>query len=314
MTLRRAWVAVAIAAVLAFPWAAGSYVNYVTCLALTYSLVTLSLNWVTGYAGQITLGQGGFFAVGAYLTAAAVVHAGWPLPAAILLSAVATGALGLLLGVPALRLQGHYLALATLFFSLAVPEAIMALPSLTGGANGINVPPSTTFFGLHLSNLRDAYYVLIALVTLVVLVDRTMLRSKLGRAFLAIRDSETAAASVGIPIEVYKVTAFTASGVIAGLAGGLYGSIAGYLNPATFDLWLSIYFFAALIVGGLGNVYGAVIGGILVVALPQLFSQAQNLANILYGAILVVVLLTLPGGVADWPRLSRAVRWLWHPR
>ena len=310
MNGRVVWLVLGAAAIAVFPWAAGSYVDYVACLALTYSLVTVSLNWVMGYAGQITLGQGGFFAVGAYVATCAVAHYGWALPAAILLSTVATGVLGLLLGVPALRLQGHYLALTTLFFSLAVPEVIMALPSLTGGSNGINMPATATLFGLHLSNLREAFYVLVVLLVAIILVDRTMLQSKLGRAFLAIRDSETAAASVGIPIAVYKITAFTASGMIAGLAGGLYAPIAGYLNPATFDLWLSIYFFAALIVGGLGNVYGAVIGGIIVIALPQLFSQIQNVSNILYGAILVVVLLALPGGIADWRRLGQGLRWL----
>ena len=313
--LRRRWLTrsaalAGIGMLLAFPWLFGTYVGYVIPLALVSGLVTMSLNWVMGYAGQITLGQGAFFGIGAYTAAILTVQFHWPFELAMLLSAIVTGCMGFFLGFPALRLQGHYLALTTLFFSLMLPELIMALPKVTNGYRGLTLPKATTLFGARLSEPHQAYYVLLALIVCVIFVDRAMLASKLGRAFLAIRDSEAAAQSVGIPTAVYKVAAFAAAGFVAGLAGAIYGPVAGYLSPNSFTVWTSVFFFAALIIGGIGNVYGALIGGILIVALPQVFSAVQNWSGILFGMVLIAILLFLPDGIVKIGHWLRArVAW-----
>jgi branched-chain amino acid transport system permease protein len=296
-----------------------------------YLVALLGLNVLTGYTGQISLGHGAFMAIGGYTTAILMVgneqFGGpiggglkdvWTLPFAALVA----GLVGLAFGLPALRLSGLYLALATFAIAVAMPSFVKRFGELTGGGSGINLfgEPELTgsitnveLLGKSLSFNDWLYYLSWSVALVAFVVAWLILRGRTGRAFRAVRDSETAAVSSGVSLARYKTLAFGISAAYAGLAGGLYAIANTFVSPDTFPIALSIYLLVGVVVGGLGGLSGLVAGAIFVYFIP-FWAQGQDLGSvlpdfvieettkpgggqILYGIVLILLMFVLPTGV-----------------
>ena len=266
--------------------------------ALTYGLVTMSLNLLMGYGGQVSVGQAGFLAVGAYTTAIVATHfGGLPFIAVLALAGLVT-AVGLVLGLPAARLRGHYLAVATLGFGLAVPEIALNGGSLTGGYTGLIVPPQQ-LGPVMLNNPVPVYYLGLAVLLVSAAAIRSVLASPTGRRFMAVRDSQDTAPAMGINAGRTKVVLFTLSAFFCGLAGYVFALNNSIVEYSSFDFSLSLFFFAAVIVGGLGSMWGSLIGAALLVVIQQEAVSLGGFSEAILGVAVVIVLLLVPGGLAS---------------
>ena len=283
--------AVAVFAVLV-PFMFGPYRVGQLTLVLAYAVAALGLNVLVGYSGQISLGHGAFFALGAYTAAALIEKASFPHLLTLPVAFVVAGIAGFLVGLPALRIRGLYLALLTLGLAVAAAPLIKRFDGVTGGADGLNVvqpePPS------FLSSLAlDQYIYLLTLaiaIPLFVLVW-FMMRSRVGRALVAIRDNEIVAKTMGINLATMKTGAFALSAAYAGIAGALYVFSVGFVGPESFTLVLSFAFLAAIVVGGLATVSGAVLGALFIVLVPEYAADVDDaLAGVIYGAALILVM------------------------
>lgn len=294
---------VVLLAAIVFPLAQGTNVSVMGLAteALIYGLVTLSLNLLMGYGGQVSIGHGGLLAVGAYT--AAILASRYNLPFILVLagSGVATGVVGLLLGLPAGRLRSHYLAVATLGFGVAVPQIALNLGSVTGGFTGLIVP-AESLGSVNLSSPVPLYYLALVILVLSALAVRSLLASPTGRRFMAVRDSEEAAPALGINPGRSKVILFTTSAFFCGLAGCLFALSNGIVEPDSFSFSLSLLFFAAVIVGGMASMWGSLAGAALLVIVQQESSSLGGFSETLLGAAVVVVLVLVPGGLAALPR------------
>jgi branched-chain amino acid transport system permease protein len=290
-----------------------------------YLIAILGLNVLTGYTGQISLGHGAFMAIGGYTTAILMADHGvkdlWTIP----LAALVTGVVGFLFGVPALRLSGLYLALATFAVAIALPSVIKKFEGFTGGGSGINLfgKPELTasltpvdVLGLKLNFNHWLYALCWSLAFVLYVVAWLLLRGRTGRAFRAIRDSETAAQSSGVSLPRYKTLAFAVSSAYAGVAGSLFAIATTFVNPDTFQVTLSIFLLVGLVVSGLGSLLGVIAGAVLVQFLPQwsqnadavipdwlpwlgdLDTNSPGAPGIVYGIILIAAMFLLPNGVA----------------
>jgi len=278
------------------------YTLYLLSLAGVYVIATLGLNLLTGYAGQISIGHAGFLAIGAYSAALLLGRAGVPFWLGLPLAGLITGLAGLVLLVPALRLSAIYLAIATLGFGAAVYEILPRWPELTGGHQGMRVA-TPAFFGLELDSDISLYFLSLALTVLMILMARNIVYSRLGRAFIAIRDKEPAAQALGISLPRYKAYAFFISAFYTGIAGGLYAYIVGYISPGEFDLGKSIYLFSMMALGGMASIPGSVVGALFLSFLPHWLSGFRGLQQFIYGASLVLVVIFMPYGI--WGFLRR---------
>ncbi|MDQ7094609.1 branched-chain amino acid ABC transporter ATP-binding protein/permease [Desulfosporosinus sp. PR] len=276
--------------------AAGSYYLRLLSLTLIYLVLTTGLNIVAGYAGQVSLGQAGLYAVGAYTGGILGANLGlsfWLcLPAAM---AVA-GICGFIVGIPTLRVSGLYLALVTIGFGVIVEKVLVEWAALTGGPGGISVP-FIEIGGQPLSE-SQVYYLLLAICLLVLWLANNLMKSPIGRAFSAIRDNETAAGCMGINIMGYKLMAFVLSAVLAGLAGCLYTFLSSYISPDTFTFNLSVFFLLTIIIGGQGTIAGPIIGTLLLTILPEYLQALEQYRLIVYGLLLIVVVIGLPYGIS----------------
>ena len=262
-------------------------------------LLILGLNLIFGYAGQISIAQAGFFGLGAYTAALLQAKLGWPFPLAVLAGVASPSLLAAILGTPILRLKGYYLALATIGLGTMVYEALEQWQDLTGGpigVMGIQRPPALDSEALY-------YYLIWALAVLAFLLVRNLDRCAVGRAWVAIRENERAAAAMGIDAARYKLLAFVLSAALAGLAGGLYAFLNRYISPDSFGLNYSMILIASMIIGGAGTLGGALIGAGLLVLLPELTQAFADYHLLVFGAILVLVLRFLPRGA--WGSLRR---------
>ena len=263
----------------------------------TFAIAVIGLNLLTGYSGQISLGNGAFMAIGGYVTAIAwwklKIPYGWTiLPAGLL-----AGLVGYLFGFPALKLSGLYLALATFALALSAPPVIKNFGDLTNGHEGIVLPQVKDPLGLGLTNEQWLYYLTFVLAVLLFLFARAMLRGATGRAFRAIRDSETAAASSGISLSFYKTLAFGISAFYAGIAGSLFATVTAYVNPDSYDLPLSLGLLVGAVVGGLGTLAGPVLGAAFIVWLPNYAQKVFDKPDIVYGVVLILVMFLMPQGI-----------------
>jgi branched-chain amino acid transport system permease protein len=262
------------------------------------AIALIGLNVLTGYSGQISLGQGAFMAIGAYVTAILYFKLKVPYGWTILPAGLVAGLAGYLFGFPALKLSGLYLALATFALALSVSPVIKNFGDLTNGHEGIVLPPATDPFGLGLTNEQWLYYVGFVIAVLLFLFARAMLGGATGRAFRAIRDSETAAAASGISVAQFKTLAFGVSAFYAGIAGSLFATVTAYVSPDSFDLPLSLSLLVGMVVGGLGTLFGPVLGAAFVVWLPIYAQQIfRNKPDIAYGLILILLMFLLPQGI-----------------
>lgn len=256
-----------------------------------YVILAVSLNMVVGYLGQLPLGHAGFMAVGAY--AAALVWratTSLPTPVSIILGLLAAGllsaAFGVIIGIPALRLKGDYLAIITLGFSEIIRICIINMPSVTGGTPGLlNIPRHSSFF------------VVFSAVAVTCYVIHTIMHSRHGRAILSIRDNEIAADACGINLTYYKVFTFAVSAFFAGVAGALYAGYQGSLFPASFDFMTSINILVMVVLGGMGSMLGSVLAAIVLTALPLLLQRLSQYRMVIYSLLLIVVMIFKPSGL-----------------
>jgi branched-chain amino acid transport system permease protein len=296
-----------------------SYDDFQIAQIGAYLVAIAGLTVLTGLNGQLSLGHGALMAIGAYATALLMLHTHLPLAVILLLASGATGVAGLVIGVGAARLRGPYLAGATLAFAVALPGIAYRWPSALGGDTGftINQPIPPSFLGTDFDQQKWIAWIsaICAVIALVVLAN--LIRSRYGRSFRAVRDDEIAASLSGIHVARTQVIAFVVSATCAGLGGALLALSTGTVNPLGFPLSLSIALVAAMVIGGIGSIVGALWGAILVVYLPQWatsvsnrfgFSTAvsSNLAFAFYGVALIVVMLVLPGGIQGGVRTLAA--------
>ena len=301
---------VVIAAIL--PFILGQYYLYVVTQVMIYAVATLGLDILYGRTGQLSLAHASFFGVGAYVAALASSFDVPVLLQPVLVLGIAV-VVGALVAAPTLRLSGLRLALVTLLFGELFIWLVDHTSNLTGGSQGITVQPLT--FGRFDSSKPLHGYALAAVASLLATVMCVQLgRAQYGRRMLAIRDSELASASVGVPIVRTKIVAFILSATLAGMAGWIYAYVVGFISPTTFDLFGSVNFLVAVILGGSGRVLGAWCGALYIVLIPEVFNSIgyPNLFPIIGGAVMIVVALIIPGGlVGSLERLGEFVRSLY---
>jgi branched-chain amino acid transport system permease protein len=275
-------------------------------LVLIYAIAVLGLNLLVGYNGQISLGHGAFFALGGYTAALLIEKADVPylatLPAAGALCFVA----GFLFGVPALRLRGLYLALVTLGLAIATPQLIKRFDGLTEGTQGLTVTQPTAPSWSSLADDQFLYLLTLAVAALMFLLAWTLTRGALGRAIKAVRDGEVPASTLGVDLAATKTRVFALSAAYAGVAGALYVLEIGFAAPEAFTLAISFAFLAAIVVGGLGTITGALFGALFIEFVPVYASDVNDaLTGVIYGGVLIAFMWVLPEGAAGLPRRLR---------
>jgi ABC-type branched-subunit amino acid transport system ATPase component/ABC-type branched-subunit amino acid transport system permease subunit len=290
--------------VILLPLLGDPYSLHLATLIAAYWTLIAGLNLVVGFTGQLSVGHVGLLAVGAYMFAILTARGIVGPEAALLLAGAAGGLCGLVLGLPSLRLPGFYFAMTTLAFTIIVVELAVALTDITGGGTGLIVsafsPPMDTQQGQYLFTAGIA-----GVVTLMtVLVTRSMW----GRAMVSVCESEVMAASVGIPGYRVKLAVFTFSGVVAGIAGALFGSLQTYITPDTFAFDLSLFFFICIIIGGKGSIIGPFIGTVVLTLLPEVVSPLAKYSHLFYGILLLAVVLVIPGGLGALIARPRATQ------
>jgi branched-chain amino acid transport system permease protein len=265
---------------------------------LCFSMAVLGLALLTGFNGQISVGQGAFFGLGAYTTAILVADHDWnhlaTLPAAAAISFVA----GLLVGLPALRIKGLYLALVTLALATIFPLLIQRFSDLTGGTQGKAVPRIEVPESLGLAEDQYIFYIqLIVLVVLLILV-RNLIASRVGRGLIAVRDNDIAAEVVGVNVSAYRVITFGVSAMLAGIGGSLWVYQNPFVDSGSFTVTRSIQFLAAMVIGGATSILGPIVGSLFIEFVPEYASDVDaQLSNVIYGALLIGLMLVLPGGL-----------------
>jgi len=300
------WYALLGLALLIAPWSVGDYWMTQLSFILIYSIAGLGLMVLAGFTGLASLGHAAFLGVGAYTQAYLLSH-GWPFVLTLSCAAALSAAVGVIVSLPAMRIKGIYLAIATQAFGFIVEEVLARWESVTGGNSGRNVP-GLTLFGWELGSGAGFYYVCLIVCALATLGVLNLLRSGTGRAFIAIRDSEISAQSMGIAIAQYKTLAFAISAALTGVAGALYAHKLSFISPDQFGALQSIELLLVVVVGGVGSVHGAFLGAIFLIALPQLIAvskdwlppaigQASGLQGLIYGAVLVGIVLFEPLGL-----------------
>jgi branched-chain amino acid transport system permease protein len=307
------WVTVAAAVLFAYAFAprlVSDFHSRDLAEAGIFFIAIVGLNLLTGYTGQISLGHGALMAVGGYTTAALVVHEHWRDVWTIPLAGLAAGIVGFLIGLPALRLSGLYLALATFAFAVAMPSLLKKFSGLTGGGEGLRlledaplqvtgISGTVTIFGHSMTQNHFLYYLAWGIGLVGFVVAWLLVRGRVGRTLRAVRDSEVAAASAGINLAKAKTLSFALSGVYAGVAGSLLAIQNEIVNPLSFTFLLSILILVGTVVGGLGSLPGMVLGAFFVVYLPDLstrLSTAPGVPDFVYGAAIIVVMILLPTG------------------
>jgi branched-chain amino acid transport system permease protein len=277
-------------------------------LLLVYLMPAMGLNLVVGYAGQMSIGQAAFFGIGAYHVAI-LMKLGLPFVAVLPLAAGSCFIIGLLLGFPALRVQHHYLAFATLGFNVLVYLILRNEQSWTGGTFGLSGIPRPSLFGVELNgNLAFFYFVFVSTIMLSLLLA-WLLRSPWGRAFAALRDNPIRAESLGVNITAYTLLAFAIGAACAGVGGAYYAVLVQYIEPSAFNVPASLMMLLAVIVGGSGRFFGPLVGTVVVILLPEWLRFAQNWYLMVFGFSVVALMIWLPGGVLSLPdRFRRAPR------
>lgn len=298
--------AAAIGIAVALPFVVKNFLIFQLTLAMVYAIAILGLNLLTGFNGQFSLGHSAFFAIGAY-TAAILMDQGdvayyWTLPAAGFVCLIS----GFLFGLPALRLDGIYLALATFSLAVAMPQLLKSSPlePWTGGVQGISIIKPDAPFGLPMNS--DQWLYIFTLVVLIALFAcaANLANSRTGRALMAIRDNPIAARSMGINVSLYKSLTFGVSALYTGIAGALGAIVIQFVAPDSFTFVLSIGLFVGLVIGGVGSIAGTLFGGLFVLFVPNIAEAvSKGLAGAVYGAILILVIYLMPSGAAGLVRL-----------
>ena len=308
------------------PFITNEYVLYVINIIGIYAIAAIGLNLLIGYTGQISLGHGAFFGVGAYSAAILATKAGFPFLIAVPAAGVITAIVGMFFGLPSARLKHLYLCIATLASQFILEYVFVQWEGLTGGAEGISIP-SGSLFGIDLGSDRNFYYVIFICFAVMTWMAVNLIRTRYGRAFIAIRDNDQAAEGMGIPIFQYKLLSFAISSFYAGFAGALYAYYMMSITPEPFNLWLSIEYIAMIIIGGLGSIPGSIFGTIFIIALNETLSLATEflmnvgatgigitiapLREFVYGLAIILFIIFEPKGLAEVWRIVRSSFRLW---
>ncbi|TMH32512.1 MAG: branched-chain amino acid ABC transporter permease [Betaproteobacteria bacterium] len=300
------WYSALLIAMLAAPWIVSEYWLAQLTFILIYSIVGLGLMLLAGFTGLFSIGHAAFLGVGAY-TQAVLTNYGMPFPLALIVAGALSAAVGMVVGLPALRVKGIYLGIATLSFGFIVEEVFARWESVTGGNAGIHIK-SPNMFGWTLDSGEEFYFLCLVLTVVATLLILNLLRSPTGRAFVAIRDSEVSAQSMGIHLARYKTMSFAISAALAGIGGALYAHKLQFISPDQFDILQSIDLLLMVVIGGLGSVHGAFLGAIFLISTPQVIAlskdhlptvvaQAPGLQGLVYGVVLIAFVLFEPLGL-----------------
>jgi branched-chain amino acid transport system permease protein len=317
LSTRHLVLAVAIAVAVVLPLVFQGFVVFQLTQVMIYGLAILGLNLLTGFNGQFSVGHGAFYGLGAYVTAILMQHYGvayyWTLPAAGGICFI----VGFLFGLPALRLQGLYLALVTFAAAVALPQLLKfhGLEEWTGGVQGIVVDQPDAPAFLQIDADQWLYYFTLAVVLVMFAGASSLVKSRTGRAIMAIRDHPIAATAMGINPPLYKTLTFGVSALYTGVAGALGALAVQFVAPDSFSLFLSIYFLVGLILGGIGSLPGCLFGGLFVLYVPNIAAEvSRGLAGAIYGIIMLLVIFVMPSGAAGFTRLAFAHVSRWRKR
>lgn len=279
-----------------------AYVMQVINLIGIYIILGSGINILTGYTGQLSLGQAAFFGIGAYTTALLNTRAGWGFFPCLIASMLMTALFGVILAIPALKVKGSYLALLTMGFGEVVRIVMINWTPVTNGTAGILEIGTPVIFGFKFDNLTKYYFLIIFFVIVCLLYQNLIIKTRVGRAFIAIREDSEAAELTGINITTYKIRSFVFASVYCGIAGCLYAMMIGYVSPDTFVSNTSSIILWTAIVGGFGTVFGPVLGGIIMQTLPEALRFLGDWRLVVYGVILLIVILRFPGGLYPYLR------------
>jgi branched-chain amino acid transport system permease protein len=317
---QRVWLAVLVVALALFPLVGGNYLVYLACLLGIHLISATGLNIITGYTGLISLGHAAFMGVGCYLTAW-LANQGWPFWLTLPAAGGVTALVGIVVGIPSLRIKGLYLGVATLAAQFVLGFVFREWESVTGGVRGANLPPAS-LFGFALSTDTRLYYVIMTLVVIMLAAARNLFRTRVGRAFIAIRDRDISAEVLGISLFHYKLLAFAIGSFYAGVAGGLFGYFFRAVTPDVFGFAQSIFYLAAIIVGGLGSILGTILGATFMTLVPEVLRTVLTVLEsmgvedagvflaparaVVFGLLIVGFLIFEPHGLAEmWRRVRR---------
>jgi len=283
-----------LAAPLAFQ---GGYLMNVLVFVGIHTMLAIGLNLLLGYAGQISLGHAGFFGLGAYLSGILTTSYAWNPWLALPLSALIVGGVAFLIGFPILKLKGHYLAMATLGLGIIIYIVFNETVELTGGPSGLSGIPNLSIGTFTFDTDVKNYYLIWAVTLGIILLALNLANSRVGRALRAVHDSEVAARVVGVNARLLKVQIFALSAVISSVAGSLYAHTMTFVAPASFGFNFSIELLTMVVIGGLGSIYGSFLGAALLTLLPEFLRAAHDYDIIIYGSLLMVMVMFMPGGL-----------------
>lgn len=320
------WIGIVILFVV-IPFVSSPYLLYIINHIGIAAIAAIGLNLLIGYTGQISLGHGAFFGVGAYAAAILATRVGFPFWLSVISAGVITSLVGVIFGIPSVRLKHLYLTIATLAGQFILQYLFVSWESLTKGPEGIMLPRAS-FLGIDVKGDRTFYYVIFFCFVILTWIAVNLIRTRYGRAFIAIRDNDRAAEGMGIPIFKYKLLSFAISSFYAGFAGGLAAYYIGSITPEPYSLMLSIEFIAMIIIGGLGSIPGAVFGAIFITVLneilshvTQLFMNIEGLTKIaltiaplrefVFGLAIVLFIIFEPRGLAEVWRIIKSSFKLW---
>ncbi len=305
---RVAWL-IALAVLVAAIWPILTFSNYhlfQLTLVVVYAIAILGLALLTGFNGQISLGHGAFYAIGAYTTAILMTMWNVPYWATLPVSAAICAIIGFLIGLPALRLGGLYLALTTFALAVAVPQVLKykLLEDWTGGVQGLVIDKPEAPFGLQLSPDQWLYLFTLAVGCVLYVIAWNLVRGRIGRAMMAIRDHSMAAEAMGINISLLKTRTFAVSALYTGIAGSLGAIAVQFVAPDSFGFFVSIYLFVGLVVGGVASIGGTIVGGLFVEFIPNVADKVSKAApGAVYGVILIAVMFLMPDGAGGFARM-----------
>ncbi|MGH7326068.1 MAG: branched-chain amino acid ABC transporter permease [Candidatus Rokuibacteriota bacterium] len=292
--ITRLLLALLVTALAVFPWLAPEHLVFLATLVALSSIGVMGQNLLIGYAGQISFGQAGFLAIGAF----AFGHLrawGAPFLVALVLAGAAAALAGVVVGFPSLRLKGPYLAIATLGFGVAVYQMFVNWEVLSGGRSGLAIARLQPLFGLSAS--RFQYYVYLLLLAAFTLASYNLIASYVGRAWVAIRDSDIAAEVNGVNLTRYKLLAFAVSSFYTGVHGALYAQVLGHIEPQIFNVLESITLFVAVIVGGVASIEGSILGALFVLLVPKVLADFREMVPVVYGVAILLVMIFEPLGL-----------------
>lgn len=274
------------------------YFLLIATLIGIYIIVNAGLDIVFGYSGQITLGQAGFYAIGAYTSAILSLHTEIPVVFCMIAGGLLASFLGMIVAIPSVKLVHHFLAMVTIGFGEIIRLLALNGGELTGAADGLSFIPRPSLFGYDIDTPMAYYYFVLGFVLVFLYAKQNLVTSRIGRAFRSIRDNAEAASAFGINVQRMKVTAFTIEGFFGGFGGALYAHLIGFISPETFTLQQSVLFLTMVLLGGSGSFWGPILGTILISLLFEVLQPFGQAQMVIYGLIIMLVIMFLPRGIA----------------